>query len=375
MNTSTSSIPPPAERREQHPRGRPPAVRGRWIAPTAALTWLVAAAGALAVTLTGGALPVGDGAADWNGLWSSVPAPMLTPWVAVLAVAGAVLTVWTWRGGRGGTVPRAARVATAVGAVAVLAGAVTLVDASILAQLGYLPITLIVAPFDAGLRQTFLDSLTFGGALQVAALAGAALLAAATVRFVRRTRRACQSCGRNHDRRDPAWTAPAAAARWGKVAAWIAAAIPVVYAATRIAWVLGIPLGVPAGFIADLASEDGWIAALGLGVAASVGALLTIGLTRPWGEVFPWWTLWLRGRRVPPMVAVVPASAVATLVLAAGLSLISTGLRTGALALSLDNWGAIGPELLWPLWAAALGAASYGYWLRRRGTCRSCGLG
>ena len=377
MDTSSPALPPPTERTDRPPGGFAAAPRGRWIPRAAALTWLASAVVTLAVTLTGNSLPVGDGATDWNGLWSQIPAATLTPWTAVLAVTGAAVALWTWWGGRGTRVPRATRAATVVAAVLVLAGAVTFVDASILAQLGYLPVTLVMAPFDADLRQLFIDSLTDGSALQAVALAAAALLAATTVRFVRRTGAACPSCGRRHDGCDPLWTAPAASARWGTVAAWVAAVIPVAYASTRIAWVLGVPLGVSPDFIADLSGGDGWIAALGLGAAATLGGLLTIGLTRRWGEVFPWWTLWLRGRRVPIMLAVVPATIVAGVILPAGLSLIATGVRTGALAHAFtpEGWGAIAPELLWPLWSAALGAATYAYWLRRRGTCRSCGLG
>lgn len=343
----------------------------------AALVWLLSAGAALVVTLTGHTLPVGDRGGDWHGMWSHLPAATLTPWAAALAVAGAMLALWTWLGARTARVPRAARVATAVGSGGILLGAVTFVDLSILAQLGYLPLTLITAPFDATVREAFVDSITAGSALQVAVLAATALLGAALVRFLRRTGGACASCGRRHDGRDPGWTTPTAAARWGTVLAWIAAVIPVAYAATRIAWVLGVPLGVPPEFITELSGGNGWVASLGLGGAATLGGVLTIGLTRPWGEVFPRWTLWLRGRRVPVPFAVVPASIVAGAILPASLSLISTGVRTGALARAFepDGWGAIAPELLWPVWSVTLAGATYAYWLRRRGRCRSCGRG
>jgi hypothetical protein len=41
--------------------------------------------------------------------------------------------------------------------------------------------------------------------------------------------------------------------------------------------------------------------------------------------------------------------------------------------LSAENWAALAPELLWPLWGAALGAATLAYYCRRRGKCRHCG--
>lgn len=341
------------------------------------MVWLLCAGAALVVTLTGHVLPVGDRGADWHGMWSHLSAASLTPWAAALAVAGAILALYTWRGARTTRVPGAVRVATAISSAAVLLGTVTFVDLSILAQLGYLPLTLVTAPFDSTVRAAFVRSMTGGSALQIVALAAAALCGAALVRFLRRTGGACASCGRRHDGHDPEWTTPAAAAHWGTVVAWIAAVIPVVYAATRIAWVLGVPLGVPPEFITELSGGNGWVAALGLAGAAALGGVLTIGLTRRWGEVFPWWTLWLRGRRVPVAFAVAPASIVAGAILPASLSLLSTGVRTGALARAFepDGWGAIAPELLWPVWSVALGAATYAYWLRRRSTCRSCGLG
>ena len=39
------------------------------------------------------------------------------------------------------------------------------------------------------------------------------------------------------------------------------------------------------------------------------------------------------------------------------------------------DWSAGTPALLWPLWGAALGAATLAYHRRRRGACRSCGRG
>ncbi|MEU1321161.1 hypothetical protein [Streptomyces tibetensis] len=40
---------------------------------------------------------------------------------------------------------------------------------------------------------------------------------------------------------------------------------------------------------------------------AVLGAFLLWGLVRPWGQVFPRWTLWLRGRRVPRWLPLAPA--------------------------------------------------------------------
>ncbi len=37
-----------------------------------------------------------------------------------------------------------------------------------------------------------------------------------------------------------------------------------------------------------------------------------------------------------------------------------------------SGWVTVGPAQLWTLWGVALGAATYAYHLRRRGTCQTC---
>jgi hypothetical protein len=215
---------------------------------------------------------------------------------------------------------------------------------------------------------------------QTVLLVGAALLAVSTVRFARRTAGACASCGRRPgagaDTSDPAWTTPGAAARWGRVAAWVAAAVPLVYASTRLTWAMGLPMGLDRATADELRSTSAWIAALGLGSFAVVGAVLTLGLVQRWGEAFPRWIPVLGGRRVPVLLAVLPASAVAVAVLPAGLSLIAVTFDGRAPALTVNgSWATLGPIFLWPLWSVALGAATYAYWLRRRRSCQVCGRG
>ena len=109
------------------------------------------------------------------------------------------------------------------------------------------------------------------------------------------------------------------------------------------------------------------------------GAILTLGLVQRWGEVFPRWIPRLAGRRVPPALAIVPAALVSVLVTSAGLMFLRlTLLRTmGAVfpAISPENWAALAPELLWPLWGGALAAATLAYYYRRRDPCLRCGRG
>lgn len=148
----------------------------------------------------------------------------------------------------------------------------------------------------------------------------------------------------------------------------IAVICPLVYAVTRIAWVLGIPLGLDDGFLEEVEPivNNGLVLAL----LALGGAVLTIGLTRPWGEVFPRWIPWLGGRDVPVGLARNFALVVAFLIAAAGayfVRLMVTGSEiTMAPRGAADQWGAWLPEMLWPLWALALALAALAYAERRR---------
>jgi hypothetical protein len=111
-------------------------------------------------------------------------------------------------------------------------------------------------------------------------------------------------------------------------------------------------------------------AALGLACVAIAGAVLTTGLVRPWGEIFPRWFPVIGGRRVPLALAIVPASFVSAIVFAAGLGIARDAFQGG---LSIPDWPAKAPGLLWPLWGLALAAATLAYYYRRRGRCPRCG--
>ncbi len=72
--------------------------------------------------------------------------------------------------------------------------------------------------------------------------------------------------------------------------------------------------------------------------------------------------------RVPPALAVIPASIVAVVLIPAGLMNVRMGV-------DLAVWGTNVPSMLWIVWGAALGAAACAYRLRRRGICRYCQVG
>jgi hypothetical protein len=154
---------------------------------------------------------------------------------------------------------------------------------------------------------------------------------------------------------------------------YVAAAVPAVYALTRLAWAAGIPIGIPAHFLAEMRASGLIWAGLGLGGFALAGAVLTLGLTQRWGEVFPRWMIGLAGRRVPITLATVPATLVALFVTSAWIGFFTThGFFT---AFTGEPSAATLPMALWPLWGAGLGAASLAYYLRRRAACAACGRG
>ncbi|MBB5852682.1 hypothetical protein ACFQ05_05275 [Amycolatopsis umgeniensis] len=79
-------------------------------------------------------------------------------------------------------------------------------------------------------------------------------------------------------------------------------------------WRIAMGLGLPVGFTAQGLTEfgiPGWGTAyvFGLSILAETLAFLTLGLVRPWGEVWPRWIPGLRGRRIPPFVAIALATA------------------------------------------------------------------
>ena len=154
-------------------------------------------------------------------------------------------------------------------------------------------------------------------------------------------------------------------ARWGRPAVAVAVVVPLLYAVTRIAWAVGLPLGVRQEMLDELGSAR-W-AGLGLALFAVVGALLTWGLLARWGEIFWSWVPRVGGRPVPVAMALVPGILVAAAVTSAGLSfwrmVFAGDLWTVPGATS--DWAAWAPEMLWPLWGVALAVACLAYLGRR----------
>lgn len=147
------------------------------------------------------------------------------------------------------------------------------------------------------------------------------------------------------------------------IATVVAVLGPLPYVAVRATWLL--PNAV---FTGPIRPEDLdpsirlW--GLLLGAAALGGSVLTVGLVRPWGRVFPRWMPWWGGRPVPVAAAAVPGYAVAFVLTASAPSI---ALMSFAQASDGD------PEALWMLvllpfwlWGPALAVAVWGYVRRRR---------
>ncbi|MFH9068295.1 hypothetical protein [Streptomyces alboflavus] len=122
----------------------------------------------------------------------------------------------------------------------------------------------------------------------------------------------------------------------------------------------------------------GWSYMLLLSLVSELFAFTAVGLVTRWGEVFPRWVPFLRGRAVPTMAAVVPAAIGAVLV---------TVLWTGAFVAEAAGVTITGEPLAedyptrqgpWQaaalyvsyapllLWGPLLGAVTWAYWRRRR---------
>jgi hypothetical protein len=268
---------------------------------------------------------------------------------------------------------------------ALLAGVLLLLMTALnlLVLLGYIPYAILSLFTGAEIGQVILKGWTQWETIhQLLCLIGGFLWLAATVSYVRRSGDACLYCGRRDS--PEGWQSPSQAARWGRVAVYVAMVAPVLYALTRYAWALGIPLGMSEEYLRRGQESGTWTSGLFLATFGLVGAILMLGLVQRWGEIFPRWIIGLAGRRVPIALAVVPASLASVLLIVGGIGIWS-GLdqmvanlaagRAEATGLIGEITFQVGPTLLFPVWGLALAAATLGYYYRRRGPCRVCGRG
>jgi hypothetical protein len=253
----------------------------------------------------------------------------------------------------------------------------------LLILLGYIPFTVRELLMGDASSQRYLALLTQWTTLhQLLCLIGGFLWLAATASYARRSGDACLYCGRRDG--PEGWNSPESAARWGRIAVYVAMVPPVFYAFTRYAWALGFPLGMSEAYLRRGQESGTWTSGLFLATFGVAGAVLMLGLVQRWGEVFPRWMLGLAGRRVPIALAVVPAAFVSVLLVVGGLG-IWFGLPQMVANLAAsggEDVGIIdgiifhvGPTLLFPVWGVALAVATLGYYYRRRGACSVCGRG
>lgn len=355
----------------------------RW-APYAAVAWSLLYA-ALGITWV-----VGGGGFPYTlETMSDALGPLLgrfgpgVAWIVVLlagipaAAAGAAML----RGVRG----KALR-PVLITAGALLAGALLLLMTALnlLVKLGYFPYA-VYSLFTGGKAgQAYLEALTQWATIhQLLCLIGGFLWLAATVSYARRSGDACLYCGRSDGLED--WKNPDNAARWGRIAVYVAMVAPVFYGLTRYAWALGIPLGLSEELFRRGQESGMWFSgAFFLGSFCLVGALLMLGLVQRWGEVFPRWMIGLAGRRVPIALVVVPAALASVLLIVGGVTIwfdlpqmVANSAAAGSQGTALvgEIIFQLGPTLLFPVWGVALAVATLGYYYRRRGPCHVCGRG
>ena len=177
--------------------------------------------------------------------------------------------------------------------------------------------------------------------------------------------------GARADADKAAAAADRALARWGTAVTWVAFVMPLPYGMTRLAWALGIPLAIDQDVAANPLTTR--IGEAGLRTLAIGGGILTLGLIRPWGGIWPRWIPSLAGRRIPVAVPSLLGGLVAIVVTVGGFSFVRLVL-INAMGLAPEpaapptttGWATWAPGWLWPFWGIALGMATTAYYHRRR---------
>jgi len=298
-----------------------------------------------------------------GSILEGTPADVVAPIMAAIGLGGAVLAIVMTRTRR----PRGWVLQT-IAAVLAIGLALVIPDYTLIALVAFSPALIVFAFTGVPGSQDLGDILYWHRVNLVLIFIGGLLWAATAIAYHRRSRNTCVSCGRGEGP-EKAWTTPDQALRWGRIAVAIAVVANLPYEFTRVAWYVGWPLGITDEFHQMMVDTPGMLE-MGLAMAfmGIGGGILTHGLVRRWGEAYPRWIWFKAGKRVPPLLAIIPASLVAVV-------LIPAGLMNAQLPTSADHWAVNLPGVLWVVWGAGLGAATYAYYLRRRTTCRRCGRG
>ncbi|WP_329158456.1 NYN domain-containing protein [Streptomyces anulatus] len=287
-------------------------------------------------------------------------APVLALFCALGVVAGVLMLKNLGTG-------RVRKALLAYGWAAGVALTLLIPDYSLLGLLAFSPVLLVFVFTGVPGPQDMGDIMYWHRGNLMIVFIGGLLWVAATLAYQRRTNGQCVYCGRA-PHGPGAWADPVRLRTWGRRAVWLAVLSTLPYDITRIAWYFGLPLGITDDFLKEMQDTPHMLEiGLALGVVSTLGSLLMHGLVAGWGEVWPRWVWWKKGRTIHPATAVVPAGFVAVVLIPGGLMAVR--------GFELSSWGITGPAILWVVWGAALGVATYLYQLRRRGVCRNCGQG
>ena len=357
-------------------------------APYAAVAWsMIYAALGLYWAVSGHGFPFA------SGLESDALGPIagrfgsLVAWIIVImegfpaVIVGAAML-------RGGPIIHRVR-SKAIRSLLIIAGALLsgvllllMTGLDLLIKVGYIPAA-IFGLLTAEKSQAYLSAWAQWTTIhQLLSLIGGFVWLAATVSYSRSSGGACLYCGRKDS--PEVWTCPNNAARWGRIAVYVAMVAPVLYALSRIIWALGIPLGMSEEAYRHGQEIGTWIGGLSLAAFCLVVAALMVGLVQRWGEVFPRWMIGLAGRRVPMALAIIPASLGSVLLFVGGIGIwfslpqMVTNLQASGsegIGMIWEIVVQVGPTLLFPVWAVSLAVGTLGYYYRRRGPCSICGRG
>ncbi|GGN73023.1 hypothetical protein GCM10010112_42020 [Actinoplanes lobatus] len=167
--------------------------------------------------------------------------------------------------------------------------------------------------------------------------------------------------------RGPAPTEFRQAPGWARHWAYVAVALPIVgWAVPHGLWVLGVPFGISEqelrGADGDLSTATG----VAITVVPPLAGLLVLGLVQRWGQRFPRWVPGLGGRRVPRLLAVLPAGTVAITLVTYGV--LSFGVFAGQVldgeqswAQVRAGWATVATLLVFLGWGVAVGVTTAGY--------------
>jgi hypothetical protein len=162
---------------------------------------------------------------------------------------------------------------------------------------------------------------------------------------------------------------------WARRAAYASCVIPVVgWAIPHGLWMLNLQVGVSASTLREIQEslvDSTPMVGVALVLAPVVGGVLSVGLARRWGQVVPAWVPVLRGRTIPRLLVLVPASVVALSLVAYGLIsswVLVADVRSGDTSWSelWAGWAVALTVVVFLGWGVALALAAWGYHLVTR---------